>query len=40
VPAVVLGATGGASLEVAGCFAIQLAELATAHRATLPALFG
>jgi hypothetical protein len=32
--------TGGASLEVAGCFAIPLAELAAANRATLPALFG
>jgi len=40
VPATVLGVTGGASLEVAGCFTIPLAELAAAHRATLPALFG
>jgi phosphoribosylformylglycinamidine (FGAM) synthase-like enzyme len=40
VPAAALGVTGGASLEVAGCFAIPLAELAAAHRATLPALFG
>jgi phosphoribosylformylglycinamidine synthase subunit PurL len=40
VPAAVLGVTGGASLEVTGRFAIPLAELAAAHRATLPALFG
>jgi phosphoribosylformylglycinamidine synthase subunit PurL len=40
VPATVLGVTGGASLEVAGCFTIPLAEVAAAHRATLPALFG
>ena len=40
VPAAVLGVTGGASLEVAGRFAIPLAELAAAHRGTLPALFG
>jgi phosphoribosylformylglycinamidine synthase subunit PurL len=40
VPAEVLGTVGGSSLEVAGCFAIPLAELAAAHRATLPALFG
>jgi phosphoribosylformylglycinamidine synthase len=39
VPATVLGVTGGASLEVAGSFAIPLAELAAAHRGTLPALF-
>jgi phosphoribosylformylglycinamidine synthase subunit PurL len=39
VPAAALGVTGGASLEVTGCFAIPLAELAAAHRATLPALF-
>ena len=40
VPAAVLGVTGGASLEATGCFAIPLDELAAAHRATLPALFG
>jgi phosphoribosylformylglycinamidine synthase subunit PurL len=40
VPATVLGVTGGASLEVAGSFAIPLEELAAAHRGTLPALFG
>jgi hypothetical protein len=39
VPATVLGVTGGASLEVAGSFAIPLPELAAAHRGTLPALF-
>ena len=38
-PAAVLGVTGGASLEVAGLFAIGLDELAAAHRGTLPALF-
>jgi len=40
VPAMVLGQTGGASLEVTGSFAIPLDELAAAHRGTLPALFG
>jgi phosphoribosylformylglycinamidine synthase II len=40
VPAAVLGRTGGPSLEVAGCFAIPLAELAEVHRSALPALFG
>jgi phosphoribosylformylglycinamidine synthase len=40
VPAAALGVTGGASLEVTGSFAIPLEELAAAHRATLPALFG
>jgi phosphoribosylformylglycinamidine synthase len=39
-PAAVLGETGGGSLEVTGSFAIGLDELAAAHRATLPALFG
>jgi len=36
----VLGAVGGDSLVVDGCFGIPLAELATAHTGTLPALFG
>jgi phosphoribosylformylglycinamidine synthase subunit PurL len=40
VPAAVLGVTGGASLEVSGCFTIPLGELAAVHRGTLPALFG
>jgi phosphoribosylformylglycinamidine synthase subunit PurL len=40
VPATVLGRTGGAELEIAGCFAVPLAELADAHRSALPALFG
>ncbi|HLX46855.1 MAG TPA: phosphoribosylformylglycinamidine synthase subunit PurL [Streptosporangiaceae bacterium] len=40
VPAHVLGAVGGDSLVVDGCFGIPLAELATAHTGTLPALFG
>jgi phosphoribosylformylglycinamidine synthase subunit PurL len=40
VPATVLGAVGGASLEVVGSFTVPLAELAAAHRGVLPALFG
>jgi len=40
VPGQVIGAVGGDSLVVAGCFSIPLAELAAVHRATLPALFG
>jgi phosphoribosylformylglycinamidine synthase len=40
VPAAELGVTGGASLEIAGSFSVPLGELAAAHRATLPALFG
>jgi phosphoribosylformylglycinamidine (FGAM) synthase-like enzyme len=40
VPGQTIGAVGGDSLVVAGCFAIPLAELAAAHSATLPALFG
>jgi phosphoribosylformylglycinamidine synthase subunit PurL len=40
VPATVLGSTGGAALQVADLFDIQVAELAAARRATLPALFG
>jgi phosphoribosylformylglycinamidine synthase len=40
VPAAVLGMTGGANFEVTGSFVIPLDELASAHRATLPALFG
>ena len=40
VPAAGLGVTGGPDLEVTGCFTIPLAELAAAHRATLPGLFG
>jgi phosphoribosylformylglycinamidine synthase subunit PurL len=40
VPAEVIGAVGGASLEVAGQFEIPLDELAAAHTGTLPALFG
>jgi phosphoribosylformylglycinamidine synthase len=38
VPAADLGVTGGSSLEVDGCFAIPLSELAAVHAATLPAL--
>ena len=40
VPATVLGETGGDSLEVAGQFAVPLAELAGIHQRVLPALFG
>jgi phosphoribosylformylglycinamidine synthase len=40
VPAAVIGATGGAALEVTGQFTISLDELAAAHRGQLPALFG
>jgi phosphoribosylformylglycinamidine synthase len=40
VPATVLGETGGDSLEVAGQFAVPLAELAGTHQRVLPALFG
>jgi phosphoribosylformylglycinamidine synthase II len=40
VPAAELGVTGGASLEIVGSFSVPLGELAAAHRATLPALFG
>ena len=44
VPAAVLGVTGGGNLEIGaasgGSFTIPLDELAAAHRATLPALFG
>jgi len=40
VPAAAIGAVGGASLAVAGCFDVPLDELAAAHTGTLPALFG
>ena len=39
VPLRVIGAVGGASLEVTGSFAITVDELAAAHTGTLPALF-
>jgi phosphoribosylformylglycinamidine synthase subunit PurL len=39
VPATELGVTGGDSLEVTGCFALPLADLAAA-RGVLPSLFG
>ncbi|HEY2640147.1 MAG TPA: phosphoribosylformylglycinamidine synthase subunit PurL [Streptosporangiaceae bacterium] len=39
-PAAVIGATGGTALEVTGRFRVGLDELAAAHRAALPALFG
>jgi phosphoribosylformylglycinamidine synthase subunit PurL len=40
VPGETIGTVGGDSLAVAGCFTIPLDELASAHTATLPALFG
>jgi phosphoribosylformylglycinamidine synthase len=40
VPAGTIGAVGGTSLDVDGCFTVPLAELAAAHRGTLPAIFG
>jgi phosphoribosylformylglycinamidine synthase subunit PurL len=40
VPGQAIGVVGGDELVVAGCFSIPLAELASVHRATLPALFG
>ncbi len=40
VPAVVLGTTGGPSLQITGLFEVPLAELAAVHQAPLPALFG
>ncbi len=40
VPGVTIGRTGGEDLVVEDCFAIPLAELAEAHAAALPALFG
>jgi len=40
VPGQAIGVVGGDDLVVAGCFSIPVAELAAAHRATLPALFG
>jgi phosphoribosylformylglycinamidine synthase subunit PurL len=39
VPAAVLGSVGGRSLDVQGCFTVPLAELASLHEHTLPALF-
>jgi phosphoribosylformylglycinamidine synthase II len=40
VPGRTIGTVGGGSLVVEGCFAIPLPELAAAHAAALPALFG
>jgi phosphoribosylformylglycinamidine synthase subunit PurL len=40
VPAAPIGVTGGAALEIAGCFSVPLDELAVTHRRALPALFG
>src|SRR5271157_4041224 len=40
VPGETIGAVGGDSLVVDGCFAIPLTELAAVHGQTLPALFG
>jgi phosphoribosylformylglycinamidine synthase subunit PurL len=40
VPGQTIGAVGGDSLVVDGCFDVPLAELAGVHAATFPALFG
>jgi phosphoribosylformylglycinamidine synthase II len=40
LPAWVIGAAGGQALQVTDVFEIPLADLAAAHQATLPALFG
>jgi phosphoribosylformylglycinamidine synthase subunit PurL len=40
VPAMALGTTGGAVLEVTGLFAVPVAELGAVSRRTLPELFG
>ena len=40
VPGAAIGRTGGDALEITGSFTVSLDELGTAHRATLPALFG
>ena len=40
VPAAVIGVTGGAALEITGCFSVPMSELAAIHRGALPALFG
>ena len=40
VPGQIIGRVGGDSLIVEDCFTIPLAELAAAHSAALPALFG
>jgi phosphoribosylformylglycinamidine synthase subunit PurL len=40
VPGQTIGSVGGGDLVVEDCFTIPLAELAAAHTATLPALFG
>jgi phosphoribosylformylglycinamidine synthase II len=39
VPAVAIGTTGGAALEVTGTFSVRLDELGRAYRDTLPVLF-
>jgi phosphoribosylformylglycinamidine synthase II len=40
VPALVIGTTGGDSLQVTGLFEVPLTELAAVHAGPLPALFG
>jgi phosphoribosylformylglycinamidine synthase len=40
VPAAEIGLTGGPELEIAGCFSVPVAELSSAYRSTLPAIFG
>src|SRR5579875_3328537 len=39
VPAATIGAVGGTSLDVDGCFTVPLDELAETHQGTLPAIF-
>jgi phosphoribosylformylglycinamidine synthase subunit PurL len=40
VPAEMIGATGGSTLDVTGLFSVPLDELAAVHSQTLPAIFG
>jgi len=40
VPGQTIGRTGGSDLVIEGSFAVPLAELAAAHAAALPGLFG
>jgi phosphoribosylformylglycinamidine synthase subunit PurL len=40
MPAATVGRTGGTALEIAGCFAVPLTELAQLHSSALPAQFG
>ena len=40
MPGQTIGRTGGSDLVIEGSFAVPLAELAAAHAAALPGLFG